>query len=41
MSTNGKGSAPRIRTAAEQARYEKEYERIFRKKAKKPKERKK
>jgi len=40
MSTNGKGSAPRIRTAAEQARYEKEYERIFRK-AKRAKGRKK
>jgi hypothetical protein len=34
MSQNGKGSAPRVRTAAEQKKFEQEYERIFRKKAK-------
>ena len=35
MSTNGKGSAPRVRTAEERKKFEKEYDRIFRKKRRK------
>lgn len=31
MSKNGKGSAPRVQTADERKKFEKEYDRIFRK----------